>query len=134
MTKLVAWFQFKKLRWLSITYARMVQKYFHQNPNHITGIKNNLSKLWKNYSKNFLFSRFSLNGIKICKTKLHTVVFNMLTNVAKVWVNENIKEIKRKLCSFMLFGRILCFLLKQWRKSLKIVVMFPEISLKFSFC
>jgi hypothetical protein len=41
---------------------------------------------------------------------------------------------KKKLCSFMLFGRILFFLLDQWRKSLKIVAMFPEISLEFSFC
>jgi hypothetical protein len=55
----------------------------------------------------------------------------MLTNVGNVCVNENIKEKRRKICSFMLFGRILCFLLEQWRKSLKIVVMFPEISFEF---
>jgi hypothetical protein len=40
-------------------------------------------------------------------TNLNTVVFNMLTNVAKVLVNENIKERRRKLCSLMFFGRIL---------------------------
>ncbi len=64
----------------------------------------------------------------------HTVVFNMLTNVGNVWVNENIKERRRKLCSFMLFTRILSALPDQWRKSLIIIFMFPEISLEFSFC
>jgi hypothetical protein len=36
-----------------------------------------------------------------------TVFFNMLTNVLKVLMNENITQTRRKLCSLMLFGRIL---------------------------
>jgi hypothetical protein len=58
----------------------------------------------------------------------------MLTNVGRVRVNENIKERRENSCSFMLFDRILCFLLEHQRKSSKIVFMFPEISLEFSFC
>ncbi len=37
----------------------------------------------------------------------YTVFFNMLTNVEIVLVNENITQRRRKLCSLMLFGRIL---------------------------
>ncbi len=64
----------------------------------------------------------------------YTVFFNMLTNVEIVLVNENITQRRRKLCSFMLFDRILWVLSDQWRKSLKIVVMFPEMGFEFSFC
>jgi hypothetical protein len=39
--------------------------------------------------------------------QIHTVFVNMLTNVLKVCVNENIKRRRRKLCLLMLFDRIL---------------------------
>jgi hypothetical protein len=34
------------------------------------------------------------------------VFFNILTNVERMRVNENMKEIREKLCSFTLFDRI----------------------------
>ncbi len=43
----------------------MLQKCFHQNPNHITGFKNDLSKLRKNYSKNFMFYYIFLEKNKL---------------------------------------------------------------------
>jgi hypothetical protein len=63
-----------------------------------------ISKRWENMQSSvFLF--FERVGRKICSICLYfyftTVFFNMLTNVAKVWVNENTKERRRKLCSFM---------------------------------
>jgi hypothetical protein len=47
-------------------------------------------------------------------------------------VNEKINERGEKLCSFMLFGGILCFLLVGQIKFLKVIAMLPEIELEFS--
>ncbi len=48
----------------------------------------------------------NVKKVRIIK-KMPTVFFNMLTNVEIVLVNENITQRRRKLCSFMLFNRIL---------------------------
>jgi hypothetical protein len=64
----------------------------------LLSVQNRYPKLSKRTSR----LSFCKSNFLVC-----TVFFNMLTNVLNVWVNENITQRRRKLCSFMLFGRIL---------------------------
>jgi hypothetical protein len=58
----------------------------------------------------------------------------MLTNVGRVRVNENLKERRENLCSFIFFGRILLILQKQKKIIIeKFVLCFQKFANNFNF-
>jgi hypothetical protein len=67
--------------------------------------------------------------------KKEEIKYSILQYVNQCWESVSERKHKREnLCSFMLFDRILWALSEQYRRSLIIIVMFPEISFEFSFC
>ncbi len=114
------------LQFSSIFLFANFQKYDQINKSVLSTVKAG------NSGHDFYFI-FNLNFIMFYN-EIGTVFVNMLTNVLKVWVNENIKRRRRRLCLLMLFDRFRWALPDQWRKSLKIIDMLPEISLEFLFC
>jgi hypothetical protein len=57
--------------------------------------------LFQDIKRSFFYSFFLQN------VKEDTVFFNMLANVGRVRVSENINEKRENLCSFMLFDKLL---------------------------